>query len=114
MGAYIYRLKGKKHFNEMIIEGKSEKVYDLVYWYKPYYSFWSDKQPSWMKPIKMLGARLEKMFKDVNVKYARTVYIDEHTNEKTYSNYVMEWRPGMVEVCDEPNWQGLKQIKLHD
>lgn len=112
MGAYIYRLKGKKHFSNIIIGDKLEKVYDLVFWYKPYYSFWSDKQPSWMKPIKMLEARLKKIFKDVNVKYARTVYVDEHTGVKTYSNYVMEWRSGMVEVCDEPNWQGLKQIKL--
>jgi hypothetical protein len=113
MGAYIYRLKGKKHFNEVIIEGKPEKVYDLVYWYKPYYDFWSDKQPSWMKPIKMLGARLERMFKDVDVKYVRTVDVDKN-GKKHYSNYVMEWRKGWTSVVDEPNWQGLKTIKLYD
>jgi hypothetical protein len=113
MGAYVYRLKGKKHFKDIVVEGKVERVYDLIYWYKPYYDFWSNKQPSWMKPIKMLEARLEKMFKDLNVKYVRTVHVDEN-GKKHYSNYVMEWREGMTSVVDDPNWQGLKTIKLHD
>jgi hypothetical protein len=38
MGAYIYRLKGTRAFEEFIIEGRKQKVYDYVYWYKPYYT----------------------------------------------------------------------------
>ena len=37
MGAYVYRLKGTKSFTTEVIEGKPEKVFDLVYWYKPRY-----------------------------------------------------------------------------
>ena len=62
MGAYIYRLKGTKAFEEYIIEGKKEKVYDYVYWYKPYYHGMFESEPKWLKPIKMLDVQHLKTF----------------------------------------------------
>jgi hypothetical protein len=111
MGAYIYRLRGKRHFKEMFIEGKKEKVYDLVYWYKPCYSLWNEKEPTWMKSVRLFGGRLKSMFKNVEVKYARPVYINKD-GTRSESCHVLEWRKGMVEIMDDPDWQGLKQIKL--
>ena len=96
----------------MPIEGKMEKVYDLVFWYKPYYSFWDSKEPSWMKGIRLFGGRLKTMFKDVNVKFVRIVDVDNKTGKINYSDTVMEWRPGMLSVYDEPDWEKLRHIKL--
>lgn len=111
MGAYVYRLRGKNHFKEMIVEGKQEKVYDLVFWYKPYYSFWNEKEPSFMKSVRLFGGRLKSMFKNVDVKYVRPVYINKD-GTRSESSHILEWRKGMIEVVDDPNWQGLKLIKL--
>jgi hypothetical protein len=112
MGAYIYRLRGPKHFTEMPVEGKMEKVYDLVFWYKPYYSFWDEKEPSWMKGIRLFGGRLKTMFKSVEVKFVRIVDINKKTGTINYADTVMEWRPGMLSVYDEPDWERLRHIKL--
>jgi hypothetical protein len=114
MGAYIYRLKGKRHYKELEVEGKLEKVYDLVYWYKPYYSFWDEKEPKWMKPIRMLHSRLEKMFKDVEVKYVQPVHEDRNTGQLQRSNFVFEWNlpKGHISVYDEPDWNGMRRIDL--
>lgn len=96
----------------MPVEGKIEKVYDLVFWYKPYYSFWDEKQPSWMKGINLFRGRLKTIFKDVDVKFVRIVDINKKTGTVNYSNIAMEWRPGMLFVYDEPDWERLRQIKL--
>jgi hypothetical protein len=114
MGAYIYRLKGKRHYTEMPINGSMEKVYDLVYWYKPYYSFWDEKEPRWMKPVRMLEARLEKMFRDVDVRYVRVVYEDLTTKQLMRDNRIMEWNlpKGRVSVYDEPDWNGMRVFSL--
>lgn len=114
MGAYIYRLKGKRHYKELEVEGKTEKVYDLVYWYKPYFGgFWDEKEPQWMKPIRMLGARLRKMFKDIDVKYVQVVYEDLHTKQPKRDEHVMEWNVrGDIAVYDDPDWNGMRRIKL--
>ena len=115
MGAYIYRLKGKRHYKELEVEGKKEKVYDLVYWYKPYFGgFWDKNEPQWMKPIRMLRARLEKMFKDVEVKYVQVVYEDLKTKQLQRADHVMEWNvPGNgISVYDDPDWNGMRRIQL--
>jgi len=110
MGAYIYRLKGPKHFTEMTVNGRLEKVYDLVFWYKPYYSFWDEKEPTWMKGIRLFGGRLKTMFKNIDVKFVRIVNVNSKTGTVDYYKNIMEWRPGMLSVYDEPDWEGLKQI----
>ena len=77
MGAYIYRLKGTRAFDILEVDGKKEKVYDYVYWYKPYHTGLFEKEPSWMKPVKMLDARLRKAFASIEpVKWVR------HVNEQ--------------------------------
>ena len=113
MGAYVYRLRGKKHFTEMPVEGKLEKVYDLVYWYKPYYSFWDTKEPRWMKGVRLFEGRLTSMFKDIDVKYVRSIFIDQKTGKRTESDYILKWKKGKVCVVDEPDWEGLQHIKVH-
>ena len=107
MGAYIYRLKGSKAFKMQLINGKYERVYDLVYWYKPYYSMW-DKEPSWMRPIHMLAARLEKKFNEVGYpKYVRHLY----EKDGTYSDEVVEWG-NTISTSDEGRWyQERKRFK---
>lgn len=45
MGAYIYRIKGTKAWSYQTINGTPEKVYDLVYWYKPYYYGMFESEP---------------------------------------------------------------------
>jgi hypothetical protein len=52
------------------------------------------------------------MFKDVNVKFVRIVDINKKTGATTYSDTAMEWRPGMLFVYDEPDWERLRHIKL--
>ena len=98
----------------MPINGSLEKVYDLVYWYKPYYSFWDEKEPRWMKPIRMLEARLEKMFRDIDVKYVRVVHEDRTTKQLMRDNRIMEWNlpKGGVSVYDEPDWNGMRVFSL--
>ena len=98
----------------MPIEGNFEKVYDLVYWYKPYYSFWEKNEPKWMKPIRMLNARLKKMFRDIDVKYVRVAYEDRSTGQLIRDRHVMEWNVprGEVSVYDEPDWNGMRRIEL--
>jgi len=99
MGAYIYRLKGTKAFKNLIVNGKQEKVYDLVYWYKPYYHSMFEGEPKWMKPIRMLAARLEKKFKETGYpKYTRYV-----NNEGEYENEVVEWS-NTISCSDEGQW----------
>lgn len=99
MGAYIYRLKGTKAFKNLIINGKQEKVYDLVYWYKPYYHGMFESEPKWMKPIHMLAARLEKKFKEIGYpKYVRYLHDDG-----TYSSEVEEWG-NTISCSDEGQW----------
>ena len=108
MGAYVYRLKGTKAFEEFIVEGKKEKVYDYVYWYKPYYAGMFEKEPSWMKPIKMLGARLEKSFKALEpVKWVR------HVDSKgVKDDEIIEW-PGGISISDyNERYQNARRIKI--
>jgi hypothetical protein len=112
MGAYIYRLRGPKHFTEMLVEGKMEKVYDIIFWYKPYYSFWDEKEAPWMKGVRLFGGRLKAMFKSINIRFVRIVSINKKAGTIDYSNTIMEWRPGMLSVCDEPDWEKLRLIKL--
>jgi len=109
LGAYIYRLKGTKAFEEFIIEGKKEKVYDYVYWYKPYYAGMFEKEPSWMKPIKMLGVRLEKAFKAIEpVKWVRHVSDDGVKDE-----VIMEWPTKGICIDDyNERYQNARQINV--
>lgn len=87
MGAYIYRLKSTKAFTLMKIDGKFQRVYDYVFWYKPYYGGIFDKQPSWMKPIRMLEARLRNAFeKEPPVKWVRHVDSDGKKDSE-----IIEW-----------------------
>ena len=108
MGAYIYRLKGTKAFKTLTINGKQEKVYDLVYWYKPYYHSMFGSEPKWMKPVHMLAARLEKKFREVGYpKYVR--YLSEENGE--YSSEVEEWG-NAISCSDEGQWyQSRKRYK---
>ena len=108
MGAYIYRLKGSKAFKMQLIDGKYERVYDLVYWYKPYYYGMFEKEPAWMKPINMLAARLENKFKEIGYpKYVRHL----HQQDGTYSDEVVEWG-NTISTSDEGQWyQNRKRFK---
>ena len=109
MGAYIYRLKGTKAFEEFIIEGRKQKVYDYVYWYKPYYTGMFEKEPSWMKPIKMLDARLRNAFEKVEpVKWVR------HVNDQGLKdNEIIEW-PGGISISDyNERYQNARRININ-
>jgi hypothetical protein len=108
MGAYIYRLKGTRAFEELVIEGKKEKVYDYVYWYKPYHTGLMEKEPAWMKPIKMLDARLRNAFEKIEpVKWVRHV-----SDNGTKNDEVMEW-PGGICISDySERYQNARRIKL--
>jgi len=100
MGAYIYRLKGTKAFKNLNVNGKQEKVYDLIYWYKPYYHGVFESEPKWMKPVRMLAARLEKKFKEIGYpKYVRHLY----EKDGTYATEVEEWGD-TISCCDEGQW----------
>jgi hypothetical protein len=110
MGAYVYRLKGTKAFDEMLIEGKMEKVYHLVYWYKPYYSMW-EPEPRYMRGIRAFEGRLKSIFKNTEVKYAIPVHIDKEGNIHR-NQYALQWKPDWVSVVDDPDWQQLKIIRL--
>jgi hypothetical protein len=99
MGAYIYRLKGTKAYKMLPINGKQEKVYDLIYWYKPYYHGMFESEPKWMKPIHMLASRLEKKFKEIGYpKYVRYLHDDG-----TYASEVEEWG-NTISCSDEGQW----------
>jgi hypothetical protein len=52
------------------------------------------------------------MFKDVDVKFVRIVDINKRTGTTNYADTVMEWRPGMLSVYDEPDWERLRHIKI--
>jgi hypothetical protein len=108
MGAYIYRLKGTRAFEEFIIEGKKERVYDYVYWYKPYRTGLFESEPKWMKPIRMLDTRLRNNFEKVEpVKWVR------HVDDKgVKDDEIMEW-PGGISVSDyNERFQNARRIKL--
>ena len=107
MGAYIYRLKGKNHFSEVTINGQKVRAYDLVYWYKPYYTgLFPSTRDKKINAIRCaLHKRLEGMFADTPVDYVRICH------ESGKSNSYLKWRPGKIDVCDEPNWGGLKYIE---
>jgi hypothetical protein len=109
MGAYIYRLKGTKAFEVLNIEGKQERVYDYVYWYKPYYTGILEKEPSWMKPIKMLDARLRKVFDKVDpVKWVR--HVDD---QGIKDDEIMEW-PGGICISDyNERYQNARKININ-
>jgi hypothetical protein len=108
MGAYVYRLRGTKAFEYHNIDGKQEKVYDYVYWYKPYYCGMFDKEPSWMKPIHMLGARMEKAFKKIEpVKWVRHV---DSKGEK--ADEIQEWGGGFSVSDYNERFQNARRIKL--
>ena len=108
MGAYIYRLKGTKAFEEFIIEGKKERVYDYVYWYKPYHTGLFEKEPSWMKPVRMLDTRLRNNFQKVDtVKWVR------HVDDKGMKDdEIMEW-PGGISISDyNERYQNARKINV--
>ena len=65
-----------------------------------------------MKGINLFRGRLKAMFKDGDVNFVRIVDINKKTGTVNYSNLAMEWRPGMLFVYDEPDWERLRQIKL--
>jgi hypothetical protein len=109
MGAYVYRLKAPSAYDEMMIEGKMEKVYHLVYWYKPYYSMW-EPDPKWMKPIKMFQGRLKQLFKDVEVKYVQSIYEDKEKGTINRSEHIYRWHKNWLCVTDEPNWGNMRRI----
>lgn len=71
MSAYIYRLSGKDKFTVVEIDGKPERVYHLVYWWKPGYDFGGN---DWARPKNhaALYARLENSFADLPVKFVTT------------------------------------------
>lgn len=100
MGAYIYRVKGTKAFQTLTVDGKPEKVYDLIYWYKPYYhGSMFESEPKWMKPIHMLHARLDKKFKEIGYpKFVRYV-----TEDGKYDDYITEWGNN-ISCTDEGQW----------
>ena len=110
MGAYIYRLKGTRAFEEFIIEGKKEKVYDCVYWYKPYYAGMFESEPKWMKPIKMLDARLRNAFAKIDpVKWVR------HVDDKGMKDdEIIEW-PGGISISDyNERYQNARKININN
>jgi len=110
MGAYIYRLKGSKAFTLMKIDGQIQRVYDYVYWYKPYYAGMFESEPKWMKPIRMLDARLRNAFAKVEpVKWVRHV---NDMGEK--DDYIMEW-PGGISISDyNERYQTARRIPVSD
>lgn len=109
MGEYIYRLKGTKAFEVMEIEGKKEKVYDYVYWYKPYHCGLFEKEPRWMKLIKMLDARLRNAFeRNEPVKWVRHI-----GNDGVRDSEIMEWPTGAISISDySQRYQNARRIKL--
>jgi hypothetical protein len=111
MGAYIYRLKGTKAFEEFIIEGKKEKVYDYVYWYKPYYASMFESEPKWMKPIKMLDARLRNAFAKIDpVKWVRHV-----DNKGIKDDEIMEWPTTGISMSDySERFQNARKININN
>ena len=108
MGAYIYRLKGTKAYEVMEIDGKKEKVYDYVYWYKPLHLGLYDKEPAWMKPIRMLDAKLRKNFEKVDpVKWVR------HVDDKgVKDDEIMEWFGGICISDYSERYQSARKIKV--
>jgi len=108
MGAYIYRLKGTKAYEVMEIDGKKEKVYDYVYWYKPYHTGLYEKDPAWMKPVRMLDAKLRKNFEKVEpVKWVRYVSDDGVKDEE-----IMEWFGGISISDYSERYQNSRKIKV--
>jgi len=117
MGEYMYRLKGTKSFTVEKINGWSEKVYDLVFWYKPLHStFWDDKQPKWMKPMAMLEARLHSAFeKNGYPKYVQLSHVEDDGTLKRYREGALEWRNGLVCISDSSKlFDELKRVKFGD
>ncbi len=112
MGAYVYRLKGPNAYDEMIVEGQPEKVYHLVFWYKPYYSMW-EPEPRWMKGIKLFQGRLKSLFKDIEVKYAMSIF-EKDDGTIIRSDHILRWNPRWTCVTDEPNWGNLRRIKINE
>jgi hypothetical protein len=110
MGAYIYRLKGTKAYEEFIIDGKKERVYDYVFWYKPYNDMWG-KEPKWMRPIKMLDARLKNAFEKLPpVKWCRHVGPDGSKDSE-----IMEWPTHTIAFADYgERYQNARRIPISD
>jgi hypothetical protein len=108
MGAYVYRLKSPKAYDIMSLDGKQEKVYHLVFWYKPYYSMW-EPEPKWMKPIKMFKGRLKQLFKDVEVKYVRSIF-ERPDGTINRGETIFRWHKNWLCVTDEPNWGNMKRV----
>jgi endoglucanase Acf2 len=113
MGAYVYRLKGSKAFTEIMVEGKLEKVFDLVYWYKPSYSSFWNGEAAWMKPIHMLDARLTNIFDRVGYpKFVRHAY-EEKGKYTRSTEWVMEWKDGVVSMNDaSTTYESLRRIRI--
>jgi hypothetical protein len=110
MGAYVFRLKGTKAFKNLHVNDKIVKVYDLVYWYKPCYYGMFESEPKWMKPIHMLGARLEKKFKEIGYpEYVRYV-----NDDGVYDETISEWG-NCISCSDEGQWyQNLKHYNWNE
>lgn len=109
MGEYVYRLKGKNHFTLLEINGRVEKVYHLVYWWKPGYGY-GFGDPYRPKNHAALYAKLEKSFEGIDVRFVTTC--DPGQIEYVYAPYVktMSFRDGLFGTDRMPVvWQKPKQ-----
>jgi hypothetical protein len=111
MGAYVYRLKAPSAYDYITVDGKQEKVYHLVFWYKPYLSCFYAPEPSWTRQIKMFKGRLKQLFKDVEVKYVRSIY-EKDDGTILRGDTIYRWHKNWLCVTDEPNWGNMKKVKV--
>lgn len=113
MGAYVYRLKAPSAYDYITVDGKQEKVYHLVFWYKPYLSCFYAPEPSWTRQIKMFKGRLKQLFKDVEVKYVRSIF-EKPDGTIIRGDTIYRWHKNWLCVTDEPNWGNMKRFIPHE
>lgn len=67
MGAYVYKLSGIRNYLELNIEGKQELVYEIEYWWKPFYTLRGDESKP--RTYKQTVTALKRAFKDRPVNF---------------------------------------------
>lgn len=68
MGAYVYKLAGRRNYLELNIEGKQELVFELEYWWKPSWGWKDEYKP---KNYNSVVNRIKKQFKDEPVRFVK-------------------------------------------